>query len=78
MVKNLKLDVTDRIQIKINGEDLILLDGKKCIGKLVIKENEKQYDLVEGYTYENRRIYRVFLRDDICQSYTKDCDLGWC
>jgi len=78
MVKYLKLDVTDRIQIKIDGEDLILLDGRSCIGKLVINEGEKQYDLVEGYEHENHRIYRLFLRDDFCQSYTKDCDLGWC
>ncbi|WP_243291096.1 DUF2553 family protein [Bacillus sp. FJAT-47783] len=78
MAKYLKLDVTERIQIKIDGEDILLFNGKDCIGMLVIKEKEKQYDLVDGYVYENLRIFRLFRHEGTGQPYAEGCDLGWC
>lgn len=78
MEKYLKLDVTDRVQIKIDEEDILLFYGKDCIGMFVINEDGKQYDLVDGYVYEEKRIYRLFRNEDCNQSYTEGCDLGWC
>ncbi|WP_243385994.1 DUF2553 family protein [Bacillus kexueae] len=78
MDKFLKLDVTDRLEIKLDEEDILLFYGKDCIGMLVINEDGKQYDLVDGFIQEGKRIFRLFRQNDASESYTENCDLGWC
>ncbi|WP_338777731.1 DUF2553 family protein [Metabacillus sp. FJAT-52054] len=72
------LDITKRVTAKLSDDLIELYCGKDCIGLLVINEEGKQYDLMEGFILEEGRIYKLYDRNCGQQQYAEGCDLGWC
>ncbi|MGD6816952.1 DUF2553 family protein [Metabacillus sp. 84] len=73
-----RLDITRRVTAKVSDDLIELFCGKNSIGWLVINEEGKQYDLIEGFVIENGRIYKLYERNGGQQQYGEACDLGWC
>ncbi|MBD1380197.1 DUF2553 family protein [Metabacillus arenae] len=73
-----KLDVTNRVIGKVLEDHIELFLGKECIGKLVMTDEGRQYDLESGYLREEGRIYKLYAKNCEQTQYAEGCDLGWC
>jgi hypothetical protein len=79
MEKTFKLDITDRVTIKIKTEGYMdLFFNREKIGEIVITPEGKQYELEEGFIREEGKIYKVYRLDQEPLQYVEGCDLGWC
>ncbi|MFY4774504.1 DUF2553 family protein [Metabacillus sp. RGM 3146] len=73
-----KLEVTKRVTAKVQEEFIELYVGRELIGKLVINEEGKQYDLTYDYLFEDGKIFKLYERNCEHQQYAEGCDMGWC
>jgi hypothetical protein len=78
MEKTYKLDITDRVTIKIKKGYMDLFFNRGKIGKIVITPEGKQYELDEGFVHEEGKIYKIYQLDQEPLQYVEGCDLGWC
>ncbi|MRX73962.1 DUF2553 family protein [Bacillus lacus] len=73
-----KFDVTHKIFARIIEEEIELYISKDYVGRLVITEEGRKYDLVYDYVYEDGRIYKLYDRSCPQKQYAEGCDMGWC
>ncbi|MBM7704858.1 DUF2553 family protein [Metabacillus iocasae] len=72
------MDVTERVYAKIREDCVELYFHTECIGKVILSEEGKEYDLHEGYAYEDNKILKLINCEENVPPYVEDCDLGWC
>lgn len=73
-----KVDITDQVYGKLNGEDFLLYFKQFRIGEVTFVNQKKEYVLVPGYTTENHRIYKIQPKAEPVTQFVEGCDLGWC
>lgn len=73
------MNVTERVRAKLKDGYMELYFHKELIGTITFSEEGKQYDLQEGYVYEEGQILKVIDASSIIPGpYVEGCDLGWC
>ncbi|MTH55369.1 DUF2553 family protein [Bacillus mangrovi] len=72
-----RLDITKRVTARISEDLIELYCGKDSIGRLVINEEGKQYELAERFLFEDGRIFKLYERDCGHEQYGEACELGW-
>ncbi|MDQ0245955.1 hypothetical protein J2S09_003533 [Bacillus fengqiuensis] len=73
------MNVTERVSAKLKDGYMELYFHKELIGTISFSEEGKQYDLQEGYVYEEGQILKVIDASSIIPGpYVEGCDLGWC
>ena len=73
------MNVTERVNAKLKDGYMELYFHKELIGTISFSEEGKQYDLQEGYVYEEGQILKIIDASSITPGpYVEGCDLGWC
>jgi hypothetical protein len=73
------MNVTERVSAKLKNGHMELYFHKELIGRIVFSDEGKEYELHEGYVYEEGQILKVIdLSSTISRPYVEGCDLGWC
>jgi hypothetical protein len=75
-----KVDITDKVVGKLNGERMTLYLNNRVIGNMHLEpERDPRFEFNDGYGIEgDRRIYQVQEQGQQKEYYVEGCDLGWC
>ncbi|WP_345243166.1 DUF2553 family protein [Pontibacillus salipaludis] len=73
-----KVEITERVVGKVNGDGFELFLNKDRIGEISFRNNKKEYLLQSGFVAEGHRIYKVEEAGEPVTQFVHDCDLGWC
>lgn len=75
-----KLDITNKIQAKLDsGSKLNLFLDEKKVGQIILTNQGNYYEMAEGFSFENEKIYKNDKSDiEYTKKYVDDCDMGWC
>jgi hypothetical protein len=73
-----KIDITQKVHGKIDGENMSLYLDKDKIGQIVFTNQGNLYEMAEGFEFEKDKIFKQDKKPKYTEKYVDDCDLGWC
>lgn len=74
-----KVDITDKVIGKMNGQLMTLYVNNRVIGSMNLNEAAPLFHLKEEYGLEDgNRIYQIQEEGVQKEYYVEGCDLGWC
>ncbi|WP_096436769.1 DUF2553 family protein [Alteribacter populi] len=75
-----RIDVTDRINAKLDAEGFITLylDNKK-VGRLRLDQQDTLYEIGEEFEFDHNKVFKKNTPQvNQPKSYVEGCDMGWC
>lgn len=74
-----KIDITDKVHAKLQGDKLMFYVDDRNIGTAPFPNMNQQVDLIDGFGIDqDNRIYQKQDPDIKSDQYVEGCDMGWC